>query len=165
MTKKRSAKPKQTDTLNLRVDAKFDFGVWFAAEVLGSTKKSLVVSALRKVIDEARLPNGKSWTDFYDDSQAVTEIRLATDRDFPADAERHRLRAFVEAHAPFFFDDKRRKEISLARAEALWPRIGDYVATWQATKGTDYWAAGEAMAKDLKKARLAAPEWGEDVEL
>ena len=43
--------------------------------------------------------------------------------------------------------------------KVLWPKIDEYLRKWRDGRATNYWGAGEAMAKDLLAAQIAAPEW------
>ena len=178
MTKKEPTKKlKKEKFIHVRADRKLKFGLRFATEVLGQSDTAFVERAVMKALREIKigLPDDKikrTWTDFYDDSEAVTEIRMLTEPYFTdpelypleyyENEERQRKRQFLEAHAPFFFLGKNRQRIHTAWAEALWDRLDDYLAIWTDNRKTDYFAAGQAMAKTLKALGHTPPPWGDD---
>jgi hypothetical protein len=95
-----------------------------------------------------------------DQLMGVRTLKLLNDERYPTTFDEDELRAFVSAHIEFFYigqgttDAPRRPFVDI-----LWPLMDEFLSIWRQTRSTDYWAAGEAMAESLRKAKVAAPVW------
>jgi hypothetical protein len=154
---KRKGTERKTETMNMRVDRKFAFAVWFASELKGQPQATFVERAVYSAIDEAKDPRGRSWKDYWDPSEGVRTIQLLRSGTFRTDAEEDRLLAFVREHSEFFEDDH--GDLRRGNIDVLWPNIETFVAFWDETRAKDYWAAGKRMAEVLYQVNIEPPWW------
>ncbi len=138
----------------------------FASDVAGDIRgQSMSTFIERAVIAEADKVqhNGKTWRDFWDDSEAVRELKRFAEPGFLLNGARSRTREFIMAHAVFFYDrTKHGLEVNRQRAEVLWPLLEHWVDLYEQSKTVSPWATGDKMATELKKTKppIKPPEWG-----
>jgi hypothetical protein len=154
---KRKGTERKTETMNMRVDPKFAFAVWFASEIKGQSQATFVERAVYAAIDEAKDKEGKSWKDYWDPSEGIRTLNLLRAGIFRTDADEDRLLDFVRAHAPFFIGP--RGEYLRREIDILWPGMDHFVERWLDTKLHDYWGIGKQMAGLLSGSGLTPPEW------
>lgn len=156
---KRDGTDRKTENLNLRIDQKLDFAVWFAAQAAGQKKSEWCESALKKAATEATDESGKNWRHYWDASEGVRILNLLRFGSFDTDVEDDRLIEFVRAHAGFFFTDDQQQVINRAAVDVLWEHVESFSKKWFEERATSYWHVGFLMEAKLSKASLSAPEW------
>lgn len=163
MTMPPTPKRAKTETLSLRLDPKTKFMLDFVSRVQGQSITTVVERAVKdaaKKIDiSAEFESTKTWIDFWNPSEGIRTLNLIRDPEYPTNYEEDEILAFANAHWEFFFTDLKNKTPREGYVDVLWPKMAEYQAIWAERKQSNYWAAGEAMKADLKKAGLSAPEW------
>jgi hypothetical protein len=103
---------------------------------------------------------GKHWLELYDTEPGVAALRcFALPRYRPSPKE-ERIKAFVLAHAPFFYSDEERQVPYRERVVVLWKNektIASYAESWFRTRADDVWGVAKVMAADLKRAGASVP--------
>ncbi len=156
-------------TLSLRLDPRVRFALDFATRVTGHSLTRVVEIAILKYADQIK-GKDQTWNSFWHISEGVRELGFLFLAKSFVTYEEELLKDFVGRHEQFFtynvsLDTLASLERPLGerldpdKIEVLWPNIQKYLDLWEKTKSTDHWAAGKAMAKDLKAAGLKAPEW------
>lgn len=137
------------------------FATWFAAAASNHTLTTMMAHAIREQTKgEAYQIGGKTWQDYYDDSEAVTWLNVLADGRVPMKHEDVEMSAFIAAHRVFFYDREGKRLVPKRRhAEALWPRILDHLNHWLRHKDVAPWLTGEVMVKHLKEMKLSVPTW------
>ena len=159
---KRQAK---TQSLSLRLDPKTRFVLEFVARIKGQSITAVVERAIKETADNVSIGSnnfgegGRNWADFWDANDGVRILNLLADSNYPTSYDEDELRAFTLAHRQFFYTNSSSTSPRRGFIEILWPSIDSYLEIWREKKSEDYWAAGEAMKKDLSAARVAAPDW------
>lgn len=157
-------KPGKTETLSLRLDPKTKFILEFASRINGQTITTIVERAIRASCDTihigAQTDFGQplSWKDFWDPHEGVRTLRLFG-ADYPSTYDEDELRDFVQAHSAFFYTRDETGNPNNSLVHILWPKIEEYRRIWRDKREKDYWAAGHAMAADLKAANVRPPTW------
>lgn len=163
---RRSAK---TQSLSLRLDPKTKFILEFVARVKGQSITTVVERALKEAADNVSLGSdwdeagnrseGRRWIHFWDPSEGVRTLRLLAEPAYPTNFDEDDLRDFTLVHWQFFYTDVKGASPRRSYIDILWPKIETYFSIWQDQKDKNYWAAGEAMTKDIRAARVQTPEW------
>ena len=161
---KDAKRPAKTQSLSLRLDPKTRFVLEFVARIKGQSITAVVERAIKETADNVWIggnnidERGHNWADFWDANDGVRILKLLADSNYPTSYDEDELRAFTLAHRQFFYTNS---DTSPHRSfiEILWPSIDSYLEIWREKKSEDYWAAGEAMKKDISAARVATPDW------
>jgi hypothetical protein len=155
----------KTETLSLRLDPKIKFILEFVARINGQSITTVVERAI-KVASESVVINSKfgeherkNWSDFWDTNEGVRTLRLLSEPAFPTNFYEDELRDFTVAHRTFFYLDQLMMEPNRAYVSILWPLLAKYLDIWRTHRSSNYWAAGEAMKKDLLVAKVSPPTW------
>jgi len=156
---KKDGVDRKTENLNLRIDQKLDFAVWFASQAAGQKKSEWCEAALKKEATETTDEHGKSWRDYWDASEGVRTLNLLRFGSFETDVEDDRLIEFVRSHAEFFFTDPEQINVNRVAIAVLWPDIESYARVWFDGRQKDYHAAGTQMVAALEAANVRAPQW------
>ena len=156
---------KKTETLSLRLDPKTKFILDFVSRIRGQTITTVVERAIRDSSDAVKIyregpdREGSPWQYFWDTEDGVRTLKLCAEPDYPTTYEEDELMSFVKFHKPFFYVVGRSDEPNRGFVQMLWPKIEEYQRIWRDERGQDYWAAGKAMAADLRAANLKPPSW------
>ena len=157
----------KTQTLSLQLDPKTKFTLEFVARIKGQTLTTVVERAIRESCDQVTIskPRGGSdfsdpcnWQQFWDPEEGVRTLSLLTSADYPSNFDEDDLKQFTRTHWEFFYHESVMKP-RRGFIQILWPKIESYRRIWNEHRETDYWAAGRAMAADLKAARVTPPNW------
>ena len=153
----------KTETITLRLDPKTKFMLEFMTRVEGRTITAIVENAVREAASKsgivADFSEMRTWADFWDANDGVRTLRLIADANYPTNFEEDELLAFAKAHWEFFYTNHKAETPMRAYLEILWPRIEEFSAIWRTQRQDDYWAAGNAMAAALTKAKVESPVW------
>jgi hypothetical protein len=152
----------KTETLSLRLDPKTRFILEFVARINGQTLTTIIERAIRTACGEVTIGRDHlvgGWDYFWDPDVGVRTLKLLAFPDYPSTYEEDELRRFTKAHWVFFYTQLKSDEPRRAYVEILWPKIDEYQRVWRDQRGSNYWAAGVAMAADLSAAQLKAPSW------
>jgi hypothetical protein len=150
----------KTETLSLRLDPKTKFILEFVVRTTGRTLTTIIERAIRTSCAEVTIGgDGHSWDYFWDPDTGVRTLKLLACRDYPSNYDEDELRGFIKAHWQFFYAHIDSHEPRRAYVEILWPKIEEYQRIWRDQRGSNYWAAGAAMAADLSAAQLKTPNW------
>jgi hypothetical protein len=152
----------KTQTLSLRLDPKAKFTLEFVARVKGQTLTTIVERAIRESCDQVTIgsdPQGKklNWQSFWDPEEGVRTLKQLACDDYPSTYDEDDLRQFTIVHWEFFYTSEKAEIPRRAFVEILWRKVDDYRRIWHEQRDTDYWAAREAMAADLVKAKIKPP--------
>jgi hypothetical protein len=153
-------KPAKSETLTIRLDPKTRFILEFMSRLNGQTittivERAIIDAASRAPIDPSN-NDERTWQNFWDVNEGVRSLLLASQpRLYPTFEEERRL-DFANKHDAFFFKNGRPRS---GYIEILWPRIDEFVALWDETKTSDYFASGKAMRSALLAAGVEPPEW------
>lgn len=159
-------KAAKTETLTIRLDPKTRFILEYISRLKGQTITTVVERAI--VADAAlqRVPDHEwggdlGWEDFWDVSEGVRALNLASRREFFPTYDEERRRDFARTHWPFFFATKKGPIPLNHYIDILWPRIDEFVHLHDENKakGGDWLGAGKAMQEALRKSNLSPPEW------
>lgn len=157
--RKRAAK---SETLTIRLNPRTRFLLDFVSRVRGQTITTVVERALIEAAANTTIEvdhRDKNWEDFWDISEGVRALRVASLKHlFPTYEEEARLQ-FTKDHWQFFYADRSCRQEIRHYIDVLWPDIDMYREIFEETKKKNYFAAGEAMRDALKRASLLAPEW------
>lgn len=153
----------KTETLSLRLDPKTKFMLDFLSRVEGQSITTVVERAVREFARNVKIGSEydvqRDWSAFWDASEGVRTLYMLADHHYPTNFEEDEKLAFARAHWQFFFTSDSYKTPRRAYVDVLWPKIEEYLTIWRDQKQTDYWAAGEAMKRDLRAAKVAPPDW------
>jgi hypothetical protein len=157
----------KTQTLSLRLDPKTKFTLEFVARIKGQTLTTIVERAIRESCDRVRigsLSGGNfgenfTWQSFWDPEEGVRTLKLLACRHYPSTYDEDDLREFTKAHWEFFYTSDQAEAPAETFVEILWPKIDDYRRIWHEQRDSDYWVAGNAMAKALSAAKVLPPTW------
>lgn len=162
-------KPGKSESLTIRLDPKTRFMLEFVARLRGQTITTVVERAISAAADAAKVPqynqygnadSENTWRDYWDVLEGITVLNIARDSELHPTYEEERYLAFAKKHAAFFFAIPDKEQgYKPHYIEILWPRIDEFVALDDSTRGTDYFAAGKAMAEAIRAAGVKAPEW------
>lgn len=150
--------PKKSENLNLRIDEKLEFAVWFATKAIDKTKQAFAEGAIRAAADDATDAEGRNWRKFWDTSPGVRELNMIRWGAFDTDVDEDRRLEFVKAHDAFFFTDKERRTIFRAAVDVLWGDIDALQQEWFDTRRADYWGVWRKMGERLTAAGLTPPD-------
>ncbi|TBZ07778.1 hypothetical protein [Rhizobium leguminosarum] len=158
-----SKKPSKSETLTIRLDPKTRFMLEFVSRLRGQTITTVVERAITEAANRATIEqeyeDDMSWRNFWSVVEGERAINIAKhDALHPSYDEERRLR-FAEQFWQFFFYSASKDSVRTSYIEVLWPRIDEFIAMYDATKGSDYFAAGKAMKEALLSANLAPPDW------
>jgi hypothetical protein len=156
---KRSGK---TEVLSMRMDPKTRFMVEVLARLRGQSISTVVERAILEAADRAEIGYGddkRTWRDYWSVVDGVRTLKMAADPDLFPNYEDEWKIEFAKIHWPFFYTGVDKKSFRPAYIDILWPKIDQFIDTWDNTHQTDYWAAGRAMQRALKDANVAAPDW------
>jgi hypothetical protein len=157
----------KTETVSLRLDPKIRFMLEFLARIKGQSITAVVEHAVRDAASHTNIGSsqdrygneteGKIWSDFWDPSEGMRNLKLFSDPKFPTTYDEDRIRQFTLNHWQFFYTDKDGSNPRRGYVDILWPSIREFCELWDRTKAANYWAAGEAMLAKLRAARVAPP--------
>ncbi|HEY5744774.1 MAG TPA: hypothetical protein VIU12_01750, partial [Chryseolinea sp.] len=151
---------RKTETLTVRLDPKTKFSLDFVARVKGQSLTTVVERAIRESCDQVRVGDyNDNWQDFWDAEDGVRVLKLLACTEYPSSYDEDELKAFVTAHWEFFYEPASGNTPSRTYVEILWPKVEEFRRVWYETRESDYWAAGIAMAAQLKSAKVKPPEW------
>ena len=163
MIKGETEKRIKTQTLSLRLDPKVRYALEFAARARRQNITTVIETAILDLAGE-HTRDGQDWTQFWDISEGIRELKYIFDSGHFRTSEEDLLKSFIEHHEEFFAPYPRAKvpicdRSNRAMVDILWPRIDEFVDTWEATKPQDIWAVGREMVEALSSAGLKAPDW------
>ena len=156
---KDAKRPAKTQSLSLRLDPKTRFVLEFVARIKGQSITAVVERAIKETADNVKIGPGYNWAYFWDANDGVRILKLLAESNYPTSYDEDELRAFTLAHRQFFYTNSSGTSPRRSFIEILWPSMDNYLEIWREKKSEDYWAAGEAMKKDLSAARVATPDW------
>jgi hypothetical protein len=155
----------KSESLSLRLDPKMKFALEFVARVRGQTLTTVIERAVREYCDRvtiAAVPGDSTpanWQQFWEPEEGTRTLRLLASPEYLSNFDEDDLRDFVRAHWEFFYSESECMIPRRAFVQMLWPKIESYRGIWKEKRETDYWAAGRAMAADLRAAKLVPPQW------
>ena len=153
----------KTETFSPRLDPKTKFSLEFVARVNGQTLTTIVERAIRSSCDQVMVGishnRGANWRHFWDPEEGIRTLQLLACEDYPSTYDEDDLWSFTRAHWQFFYTEQDGATPKRFFLEILWPKIDAYRQIWREQRESDYWAAGRAMAADLRNAQLEAPAW------
>ena len=156
----------KTEALSLRLDPKTKFILEFVSRINGQKITTIVERAIRGSCDEVRIEGeendfqGPNWKHFWDPDEGVRTLKLLAFPDYPTTYDEDELKSFTEVHKPFFYlQEFGGQTPDRSLVQILWPKIEEYRKIWRDQLDKDYWAAGNAMAADLKAAKIKPPAW------
>lgn len=157
-------RPSKSESLTIRLDPKTRFMLEFVSRLRGQTITTVVERAISAAADGATIDNefGRepfTWRDYWSVYEGERALKIANESEMHPTFEEERTLAFCREFWPFFFIGNRNGEINTGYVEVLWSRIDEFVGLYEATKTTNYFAAGEAMKAALLAARVAPPDW------
>lgn len=103
---------------------------------------------------------GKHWLALYDPEDSIATLRLLSIPRYRPDEEDEKIRAFVNAHAVFFYSDAEQLVPHGERCAVLWPNrttIKRYAQAWFKTRERDVHGVAKDMAAALKAAGASVP--------
>jgi uncharacterized protein (DUF1778 family) len=159
-----ATKSGKSETLTIRLDPKTRFILEYVSKLKGQTittvvERAIVNSASGETVLDRETGANLTWQDFWDVSEGVRYLQIASRSDFYPTYEDERRYAFCREHWPFFWSSPRRIVFLNYFVDVLWPRIDEFVAIHDDKKLEDYFAAGKAMQEALRAAKLKAPAW------
>jgi hypothetical protein len=159
----------KSETLSLRMDPKTRFMLELLSRMRGQSITIVVERAIKEAAENevvscdtdeyGNKENKRIWSDFWDAEEGIRTLKLLADPKYPSTFEEDEIRAFTKTHWDFFYTSEKSSTVRDAYTSILWPKIQEYLKIWREKKGSDYWAAGNAMISDLDKANLRSPEW------
>lgn len=154
----------KTEVLSMRLDPRVRFIIDLLARIRGQSISTVVERALLEVADKTEIgrdENGyaKRWRDYWDLSEGIRTLKIASDNDTFPSFEDEEKAAFAKAHSIFFYKDNNCTQYKDWAIDIIWPRIEEFMEIWDNTKATDYFAAGKAMREAISKAGVKAPDW------
>jgi hypothetical protein len=159
-----TTKSGKSETLTIRLDPKTRFILEYVSKLKGQTittvvERAIVNSASGETVVDRENGGDLSWQDFWDVSEGVRYLQIASRSEFYPTYEDERRYAFCREHWPFFWATSRRAAFLNYYVDVLWPRIDEFIAIHDDRKLEDYFAAGKAMQAALGVAKLKAPTW------
>jgi uncharacterized protein (DUF1778 family) len=158
-------KPSKSETLTIRLDPKTRFMLDFVARLRGQSITTVVERAIAEAANRAAIPaedtfgGERTWKDFWSVIEGERAVAIAKeDALHPTYEEERRLR-FAQQFWQFFFVNGNAEATRTGYIEVLWPNIDEYIALYDSSKQSNFFAAGEAMKSALNAAGLAAPDW------
>jgi hypothetical protein len=152
----------KTEVLSMRMDPKTRFMVDILAKYRGQSISTVVERAILEAADNATIhSNGKekTWRDFWHVSEGVRALNIAAEQSlYPTFEDEYRL-SFTRTHWPFFYYTASCALPRPAYVEILWPRMEEFLDTWEKTQSKDWFATGKLMRQAITDAGVAAPEW------
>lgn len=155
----------KSESLTIRLDPKTRFILEFMARLKGQTittivERAIVSAASSEQVHDPKHPDDPdSWQYFWDVSDGVRALRMASRSEFFPTYEEERRLAFTREHWPFFYHGKEGHSFVNHYVDVLWPRIDEFVQIHEDQRANDYFAAGKAMQAALRNAKLKSPEW------
>lgn len=161
---KETSKTGKSETLTIRLDPKTRFILEYVSKLKGQTittvvERAIVHSASGETVIDRETGSGLTWQNFWDVSEGVRYLQMASRSEFYPTYEDDRRYAFCKEHWPFFWATIRRVTFLNYYVDVLWPRIDEFIAIHDERKQEDYFAAGKAMQEALRVAKLKAPVW------
>ncbi|MGO7279401.1 hypothetical protein ACCT18_29560 [Rhizobium ruizarguesonis] len=163
---KDAAKTGKTETLTIRLDPKTRFILEYMSRLKGQTittvvERAIVAAAAQETVVDREYGGQLSWDSFWDVSEGVRALNLASRSEFFPTYEEERRIEFARTHWPFFFATKSKTVPLNHYIDILWPRIDEYIQIHDDNKaqGGDWFGAGKAMQEALRKSNLKAPDW------
>ncbi|WP_311272133.1 MULTISPECIES: hypothetical protein [unclassified Rhizobium] len=159
-----TTKSGKSESLTIRLDPKIRFILEYVSKMKGQTittvvERAIVNSASDETVIDQEFGGTLNWHDFWDVSEGVRFLKIASRSEFFPSYEDDKRVAFCKEHWPFFWATKQKKSFLNHYVDVLWPRIDEFQTLHDDNRGTDYFAAGKAMQAALKQANLKAPEW------
>lgn len=160
-----SKRGSKSETLTIRLDPKTRFVLDFLARLKGQNittvvERAIVTAASQENVADPRHPSQPdSWQEFWDVSEGVRALKIASRSEFYPTFEEERRLVFTREHWPFFYANAYKEVFLNHYIDVLWPRIDEFVLLHEDSKTRDYFAAGRAMQIALRSAKLAAPDW------
>ncbi len=150
----------RTEILSVRLDPQTRFMLEFVARLRGQTITTVVERSIMEEASRVKTSDGKdTWRTLWSVSEGERALNLARIQDvYPTYEEAQRLR-FAEEHWPFFYSDKTKTRYLTHYVDILWPNIDHFISLFDATRDTNFWAAGEAMQDALAAALIQPPDW------
>lgn len=160
MARPRKSETGRSETLSIRLDPQVRFVLEFLSRWRGQTITAVVERAIMEEGAKVLTPDLQDvWRGIWSVSEGERALSLARIPEvYPTFEEVQRLR-FTEAHWPFFYVDQDKSEYLTHYVDLLWPNIDQYVALFESSRNSNYWAAGEAMQDALAAARIQPPDW------
>ena len=160
----REPKAGRSETLTIRLDTKSRFVLEFLSRLKGQTittvvERAIIAAASQESIPDPRYPHPDGWQYFWDVSDGVRALKMASRPEFFPNYEEERRLAFCREHWPFFWATKEQRTFLNHYVDVLWPRIDEFVQLHEDNRTSNYYFAGQAMQKALSDARLRAPDW------
>jgi hypothetical protein len=152
----------KTEVLSMRMDPKTRFMLEVVAKARGQSISTVVERAILEAADNADFGDRdtrRTWRNHWSLSEGERALNMAADQSlYPTYEDECRL-TFTKTHWPFFYTSQACTNRLVWSLDILWPSVDTFLETWDATKATDYWAAGRAMQEALLKAGVSAPDW------
>jgi hypothetical protein len=160
MARPRKSETGRSETLSIRLDPQVRFVLEFLSRWRGQTITAVVERAIMEEGSKVLTPDQRDvWRGIWSVSEGERALSMARVPEvYPTFEEVQRLR-FAEAHWPFFYADQDRQTFLTHYVDLLWPEIDHYVALFESSRKSNYWAAGEAMQDALAAARIQPPDW------
>ncbi|CAI2936067.1 conserved protein of unknown function [Aminobacter niigataensis] len=160
-----TTKASKSESLTIRLDPKTRFILEYLSRLKGQTittvvERAIVNAASAESVQDYEMGGHLNWHSFWDVSEGARAVNLARRNEFFPTFEEERRVSFCEEHWPFFFLNQSKKAFRYPFLNVLWSRIDEFIGIHEETKaGGEYWAAGKAMQKALRDARIEPPEW------
>lgn len=159
------ARPRKSDTgmptisTSYKLSAKHRFALHLLARQGGTTYTAVLEDAVDELA-KSKLNLPKHWLELYDPEPSMRMLRAFAISTYKATSEEDEMIAFIRAHPQFWWADKDHTEPKRQYVTVLWPERERYIKIWRG-RDKNYWAAAEAMAADLKKAKIEPPKFGD----
>ena len=144
------------------------FAIRLVANQQGKSQSTVQEEMIERMANELTL--SRRWDDLWDEEESVRILNCFALPEYRASEKATRMkgraltekqvRAFVIAHAPFFYADKARTTPKRKFAVVLWPHVEELAQAWHENRDEDYYIAAKQMTAILKKAKLEPPEFG-----
>ena len=158
-------KSTKSETLTLRLDPKTRFMLEFVARLKGQTITTVFERAIQDAADQTRIDkyNGLvyTWKNYWNVEQGVRDILIFGEPTLRPTFEEEKRLEFTRKYWPFFYTTSEKMIIQNDYIGILWGRIKEFTELDEASRTTNYWAAGDAMEAALKTAHVTPPKWRE----
>ena len=159
----REPKTAKSESLTIRLDPKTRFILEYVSRARGQTITTVVERAILESANNVKLENEfYDWKDFWDVSEGVRTLKVASQPELYPTFEEEQLLAFVRSHEDFFYIDRKNHLFRKAVIDIIWPKIYEFLEYWNSNRSIDYFGAGKKMAEAVRSAGVAPPVWPPD---